>query len=193
MTGPTINKNPLAYEARLSARSAEAIDLVVMHCTELPDLETARQYGEKIHYPDSGTGNSGHFYIDRDGRIEQWVDPLYVAHHVADHNENSIGIELVNLGRYPNWLHSESQEMREAYPEAQITALLALLEWLTKTISGLEFIAGHEDLDCREVPASDIPGFLVRRKLDPGPQFPWDKVLATIPLTRRITGLNEVF
>ncbi len=187
MTGPTINKNPLAYEARLSARSAEAIDLVVIHCTELPDLETARQYGEKIHYPDSGTGNSGHFYIDRDGRIEQWVDPLYVAHHVADHNENSIGIELVNLGRYPNWLHSESQEMREAYPEAQITALLALLEWLTKTISGLEFIAGHEDLDCREVPASDIPGFLVRRKLDPGPLFPWDKVLDMVPLTRRTT------
>src|SRR5207253_49768 len=32
---------PLPYEDRLEARTLDAIDLVVIHCTELPDLATA--------------------------------------------------------------------------------------------------------------------------------------------------------
>ena len=186
MTRPAIHKNPLSYEARLESRYTTAIELIVIHCTELPDLETARQYGEKICYPDSGTGNSGHFYIDRDGHIEQWADPLRIAHHVAGNNETSIGIELVNLGRFPDWLHSEAQEMRDPDSEAQISALVTLLEWLIKTFPGLSFIAGHEDLDQREVSADNRPGLLVRRKMDPGPLFPWDRLFDTISLTRRI-------
>lgn len=177
MNSPVIHKKPLPYESRLELRDTISINLVVIHCTELPDLETARQYGEKIHYSETQTGNSGHFYIDRDGRIEQWVDPSHIAHHVSGMNETSIGVELVNLGRYPNWLHSNSQEMQEAYPVEQIDALLALLEWLTAEFQNLRTIAGHEDLDRREVPAEDQPHTLVRRKLDPGPLFPWDRVL----------------
>ena len=42
------------------------VDLVVIHCTELPDLAIAREYGERVLH-DNGSGNSGHFYIDRDG------------------------------------------------------------------------------------------------------------------------------
>ena len=148
-------------------------------------METAREYGEKIRYPDSATGNSGHFYIDRDGRIEQWVDPLFMAHHVAGHNENSIGIELVNLGRYPDWLHSGSQDMHEAYPGTQIDALVSLLGYLAERFPELAGLAGHEDLDRREVSATDNPDFRVQRKLDPGPLFPWHRVLATTRLTRR--------
>jgi N-acetylmuramoyl-L-alanine amidase len=187
LNSPVIHKNPLPYEGRLELRDTISINLVVIHCTELPDLETARQYGEKIHYSETQTGNSGHFYIDRDGCIEQWVDPLRVAHHVAGMNENSIGIELVNLGRYPNWLHSEHQEMQETYPKTQITALNVLIDWLINKYPGLAFIAGHEDIDRREVPAADNPEEMVQRKLDPGPLFPWDEVLDTIPLSRRTT------
>ena len=36
----------LPYESRLEQRPLSQVDLVVIHCTELPDLATAREYGE---------------------------------------------------------------------------------------------------------------------------------------------------
>ena len=173
---PAITVDPLSYEARLQPREPDAIDLVVIHCTELPDLATAREYGERVQDPDAGTGFSGHFYIDRDGRIEQWVDPRRIAHHVRGHNPRSIGIELVNTGRYPDWFDSRHQRMTEPYPDAQVDALVALLQHLQATLPNLRRIAGHEDLDTGEVPASDDPGVSIRRKRDPGVMFPWDRV-----------------
>jgi len=179
-----VHLRPLPYEAALAQRAAEQIDLVVIHCTELPDLATAREYGEKVHYGVNGTGNSGHFYIDRDGRVEQWVDPMRQAHHVRGFNERSIGIELVNLGRYPNWLHTAHQHMQEPYPEAQIDSLLTLLGKLDAELPGLRWLAGHEDLDQERVPASNDPEQTVCRKQDPGPQFPWARIAATSRLGR---------
>lgn len=178
-----IHPNPLPYVMSLDARSVYAIDTVVIHCTELPDLATAREYGERALY-DSGTGNSGHYYIDRDGRIEEYVAPARVAHHTKGWNPRSIGIELVNTGRYPDWLDSRHQSMNEPYSEIQITALIALLQWLSSQFEGLTQIAGHEDLDRGEVEASDNADLHVRRKLDPGPMFPWEKVLGAIHLRR---------
>lgn len=168
---------PLPYEARLQARAPATIDLVVIHCTELPDLATAREYGERVLYPQSGTGNSGHYYVDRDGSVARYVAPERIAHHTRGYNERSIGIELVNTGRYPNWLDSRHQAMDEAYTPQQIEALLALLAALRAQLPSLRLIAGHEDLDTTEVEASDDPARRVRRKLDPGPRFPWPQVL----------------
>ena len=48
--------------------------------------------------------------------------------------------------------------------------------------SWLRHIAGHEDLDREQVPASDDPTLRVARKRDPGPLFPWARVLAKVPL-----------
>ncbi len=180
---PEIRSNPLPYEALLDPRPRESVDLAVIHCTELPDLASAREYGEKVLY-ESGTGNSGHWYIDRDGRIECWVNPERAAHHVRGKNAHSVGIELVNLGRWPDWLDSRRQTMAEPYPEAQIRALVALLRWLPGPLPMLRLVAGHEDLDLEHVPASDDPGKRVKRKLDPGPLFPWERVLAEVPLRR---------
>jgi len=45
-------------------------------------------------------------------------------------------------------------------------------------------IAGHEDLDREWLAASDDPQRRVRRKLDPGPLFPWSRVLASTTLKR---------
>ena len=132
---------------RLENREITGITLVVVHCTELPDLATARDWGEKIIYPESSTGNSGHYYIDRDGRIEQWVPLDRIAHHVRSFNQHSIGIELVNTGRYPNWFDSRHQQMCEIYPPVQIRSLTALLDYLSETLPGLNSIAGHADLD----------------------------------------------
>jgi len=175
---------PLPYNDRLDPRSTDDITLVVLHATELPDLATARTYGERIHYPNSGTGNSGHFYIDRDGSIEQWVSMDRVAHHVKGHNQNSIGIELVSLGRYPNWYDSQHQRWQEPITEAQLQALVQLVQKLQKDLSALTTIAGHDQLDQRRVEASDDPSLTVSRKLDPGPDFPWQRMLSELGLER---------
>jgi len=183
MPEPLIQRQPLPYADALAARDAGQIDLVVIHCTELPDLATAREYGERVLYA-SGTGNSGHYYIDRDGSILEYVDPSRIAHHTRGYNPRSIGIELVNTGRYPDWLDSRRQAMDEAYTEAQVESLIALLADLQAQIPSLRLIAGHEDLDLDEVEASDDPSLKVRRKRDPGPQFPWRRVLEAAALAR---------
>jgi N-acetylmuramoyl-L-alanine amidase len=177
-----IHRRHLPYAHSLDLRDADAIDLVVIHCTELPDLATAREYGERILYRATGTGNSGHYYIDRDGLTEQWIPPDRIAHHVRGFNDHSIGIELVNLGRYPNWLHSETQEMTEPYPQVQVESLISLLHLLSAAHSSLQWISGHDLLDTKMVPASDNPSEWVYRKRDPGPLFPWDEVLDTLRL-----------
>ena len=182
MTGLVIHQANLPYTGQLDSRKTDAIDLVVIHCTELPDLATAREFGTRIHYPDSGTGHSGHYYIDRDGRIEEWVPPGRIAHHVRGYNQRSLGIELVNLGRYPHWLDSTAQVMTEAYPEDQVGKLVQLLSFLCTSNPGLQWIAGHEQLDREKVPATDDPNLQVRRKCDPGPLFPWDTVFRSTPL-----------
>ncbi|WP_374601605.1 N-acetylmuramoyl-L-alanine amidase [Arenimonas sp.] len=180
---PALNHWPLPYEERLQERPPGNIDLVVIHCTELPDLAGAREFGERVLY-DSGTGNSGHYYIDRDGSIHVFVRPGRIAHHTRSYNERSVGIELVNRGRYPDWLDSRRQTMEEPYTEEQVAALLHLLAWLKREIPSLEFIAGHEDLDLSQVPASDNLHAQVFRKRDPGPRFPWSRVLGAVPLER---------
>ncbi|KAF1709352.1 N-acetylmuramoyl-L-alanine amidase [Pseudoxanthomonas kalamensis DSM 18571] len=174
---------PLPYQQRLQQRLLAQIDLVVIHCTELPDLATAREYGERVRY-DSGTGNSGHYYIDRDGSVLQYVDLDRVAHHVRGHNPRAVGIELVNTGRWPDWLAAGHQRMDEPYPDVQIDALIALLRHLQDAVPSLRWIAGHEDLDTEQVPASDDPEVTVSRKLDPGPRFPWPRVQDAITLRR---------
>jgi Negative regulator of beta-lactamase expression len=178
-----IRDQPLPYAAKLPERPAAAVTLVVIHCTELPDLATAREYGEKVLY-DSGAGNSGHYYIDRDGAVYRYVPGTRIAHHVRGWNPQSIGIELVNTGRYPDWLDSRRQTMDEPYTAAQIAALLALLTQLRAEFPNLRDIAGHEDLDTARVAASDDPARTVPRKLDPGPLFPWDAIVPASGLAR---------
>lgn len=172
----------LPYANALEARRLATLDLVVIHCTELPDLAEARAYGERVHYPESGTGNSGHYYVERNGRIEEWVPPERIAHHVRGFNARSVGVELVNRGRFPDWFHSRRQAMTEAYPPRQVEALIALLERLAQDLPSLRWIAGHDMLDRESVPASDEPKCKVRRKVDPGPLFPWDSVLSRVAL-----------
>jgi len=173
----------LPYEARLDERPRAQIDLAVIHCTELPTMALAREFGERVLY-DSGTGNSGHYYIDRDGTVFQYVSLERIAHHVRGYNPRAIGIELVNTGRYPDWLDSRNQSMDEPYTEAQITSLVALLRKLQAELPSLAQVAGHEDLDTTTTAASDDPQLQVRRKLDPGPLFPWTRVLEEITLKR---------
>lgn len=173
-----IQEWPLPYEVRLTERLISAIDLVVIHCTELPDMPMAREFGERIRYEETQTGNSGHYYIDRDGAVSRFVANTRTAHHTFQFNARSIGIELVNLGRYPNWGDSRHQAFTEPYSKAQIESLLTLLRQLRHDVPSLRWIAGHDVLDRRKEAASDDPSILLARRLDPGPMFPWSEVLA---------------
>jgi N-acetylmuramoyl-L-alanine amidase len=181
---PKIEQRFLSYALRLDSRPAESIDLVVIHCTELPDLAKARVWGEKVLYPENHTGNSGHFYIDRNGGIEQWVPLDRVAHHVRGGNPKSIGIELVNRGRYPDWFKSDHQQATEPYPDIQIEALVALLNHLEQQLPNLKKISGHSDLDTEMISSEDRPEIRIRRKIDPGPLFPWSVIVDSISLNR---------
>lgn len=179
-----IHDQPLSYVARLAKRPLSAIDLVVIHCTELPDMAMVREFGERIHYAKSQTGNSGHYYIDTDGTIYRYVPDDRVANHTYGYNPRSIGIELSNIGRYPHWGDSRHQDWTVAYTQAQIDALLALLRQLKHELPNLKFIAGHEDLDTRLEAASDDPHVMLRRRQDPGPLFPWQDIVPASGLER---------
>ncbi len=179
---------PLPYGELLEKRSLTQIDLVVMHCTELPDMVMAREYGERVLY-EAGTGASGHYYIDRDGSVYEYVNPVHTANHTRGYNPRSIGIEMVNIGRYPDWLDSTNQVMTEAYTTEQISVLKKLLLQLKLRCPNLQFIAGHEDLDTAMVPASDDADKEVFRKRDPGSLFPWQEMLATVEL-KQITQVT---
>jgi N-acetylmuramoyl-L-alanine amidase len=180
---PAIHDWPLPYESKLEQRPATQIDLVVIHCTELPDLATAREYGERQIY-DCGTGNSGHYYIDRDGSVHQFAPPTRASNHTRGYNPRSVGIEMVNLGRYPDWHDSRHQAMTEPYTDEQVHSVIGLLTTLSQQLPNLKFIAGHEDLDRAMVAASDDATREVFRKRDPGPLFPWAMVLAGCGLQR---------
>jgi N-acetylmuramoyl-L-alanine amidase len=181
---PPVLIDPLPYELQLDARPLSQVDLVVIHCTEVPTLELSREFGERVLYTGSGTGNSGHYYIDRDGSVVLYVRPERIANHVRGYNPRSVGIELVNTGRYPHWRDSKHQAMDEPYPDAQVEALIGLLRQLQTQLPALRYIAGHEDLDTEQEAAVDDPAVLVPRKRDPGPLFPWAQVMESVELTR---------
>jgi N-acetylmuramoyl-L-alanine amidase len=184
MPALAIDNWPLPYEERLATRPSSAIDLVVIHCTELADMKMAREFGERIHYAGTRTGNSGHYYIDLDGKVFRFVADNRVANHTFSYNPRSIGIELINIGRYPHWGDSRYQAFTVTYTQAQIDSLRALLAQLRNDYINLHWIAGHEDLDRRLEPASDDPSTLLPRRQDPGPLFPWAGVLEGSGLER---------
>ncbi len=166
----------LPYNDQLKMRDPKQIDMIVLHSTETPTLELAREYGERVIYEESGTGNSAHYYIDLDGKVFRYVEDNRVALHVVAYNEQSIGIEIVNKGRYPNWFYSNNQFPSEEFTKEQTTALLNLLENIKTRFPGISKLKRHSDLDKRTIPSEDNANVLIRRRIDPGPQFPWEYV-----------------
>ncbi|MCP5106436.1 MAG: N-acetylmuramoyl-L-alanine amidase, partial [bacterium] len=110
-----INVDLLSYNDKLKKRDTDTIDMIVLHCTELPTMTMCRQFGEKIRDENEQTGYCGHYYVDRDGKIYQYIEDNRIAYHVKKHNEKSMGIEIVNTGRYPDWFDSRNQTPAEEY------------------------------------------------------------------------------
>ncbi|MFC5750036.1 N-acetylmuramoyl-L-alanine amidase [Actinomadura rugatobispora] len=167
-----IEERPVGWWRALPERSAAEVTAVVLHATETPDLAAARELAEH------GPRVCGHLYIDRDGSVQRFVPLDRVAAHVRGHNTPSIGIELVNRGRFPRHFDSRSQVPEEEFGAAQIEALKNVLRGLLEEFSGLRELVRHSDLDREMVPATDDGRRLVRRRIDPGPLFPWAEVKA---------------
>jgi N-acetylmuramoyl-L-alanine amidase len=102
---------------------------------------------------------SAHYLVTREGAIHQLVGERERAWHAGesrwgattDLNSSSLGIELDNDGKEP-------------FAEAQVSALLRLL---------------RDVVDRHRIPAANILGHsdvAPRRKIDPGPLFPWKRL-----------------
>jgi len=164
------------------ARSAEEIDLIVVHSIGGPTCRDGAIYftpanGSAVFWRDWFLGEGGksiHYAIGRDGDIAQQRPELRTAGHVsfggimAQVNRRSIGIELVNRG-----------DGIEPFPEAQIAALSALVADIAARYSlPPDALVTHAALDDRMQP--DCGGVPLRRNLDPGPLFPLEDVRAAI-------------
>lgn len=148
--------NPMARWVPSNNFDERRPQIIVLHFTQqdsvaesLDTLRSANAHGRV----------SAHYLVGRDGGIYQLVAESQRAWHagggrwgaITDLNSASIGIEIDNNGSAP-------------YTEAQITALIALLEDLaTRLRIRKSQVIGHSDM----APA---------RKIDPGPHFPWQRL-----------------
>jgi N-acetylmuramoyl-L-alanine amidase len=174
-----LSDHVVAWHQLLPDRRLDTITTVVLHATELPDFDAALMEAEKTaRESDSGRGVCGHLYVDRDGTVYQLVPLERVAQHVRGYNTPSIGIELINRGRYPRWFDADHQTPAETFPAAQVQALQEVLCMLRSECPRLTDLRRHSDLDTALIPAADRPEVKVRRRIDPGPLFPWAEVSA---------------
>lgn len=148
------------------------VERVVIHATGGPDCNPGRNFK-------SGTLNgivrlfkenkniSIHYIVGRDGKRVQMVPEGQIAYHVKGKNSTSIGIELINNG-----------DGKDPYPDEQIDSLTGLLTPILKRHSlGPADLVGHSELDNSEL---DCNGKKIKRKQDPGDNFPWDRVRAAL-------------
>lgn len=159
--------------------------MVIIHATEQPNWPKSRLFAEKIRY-ESGTGASGHYYIDRKGDIEQYVPDDRRASHAVGWNDRTLSIELINTGRYPNATHTDFQAWPDGYPKAQIDAMIALVNEFKRRYPSLKYIQGHGDVDQRLIPSFNDTAIEVHRRLDPGSTFPWDDVVKRLGLLKEM-------
>ena len=149
-------RNPLArWEPSPNFEPRRPV-IIVLHATE---QGSAEQSLRTLQTANRGGKVSAHYLVGDDGRIYQLVADGDRAWHagggswgtITDLNSASIGIEIDN-------------EVGEAYTEAQIAALLRLLDDLcTRLDIPKTQVIGHADL-------------APTRKRDPGSLFPWQRL-----------------
>jgi N-acetylmuramoyl-L-alanine amidase len=162
-------------------------DTIVIHYTAGPTAESAIDT-----FLNQENKASAHLVIERDGTITQLVPFNLIAWHAGESsygnrigmNQYSIGIEIVNAGRltksgdsYLSWFGKEYKEEEvfegihrnestptywHRYTEQQIARTKEICELLVKEYN-IKYILGHEEIS-------------PKRKIDPGPAFPLDKL-----------------
>lgn len=159
---------PLAAKSRGAPRST--VSEVIVHATGGPFCRGGSVAFSPAGDPDrmrrffEASGQvSIHYIVGRDGSVVRSVPETEVAFHAIDHNDTSIGIELINGG-----------DGVDPYPAEQIAALSRLLHGIRmRWAIPLGQIKGHEETDHTTFVCG---GKNVRRKQDPGPLFPWDRL-----------------
>ena len=148
------------------------INMIVIHSTGGPtcDAKTGRPVWIKagslaanMRFIESHPTLGIHYMIDRDGTLRKSVPEDQIGHHVFGYSERSVAIELVNDG-----------DGIEPFPESQIQATVALIQDIAQrrglTRNGVK---RHSDLDLGMLRCNRS----MRRKVDPGPAFPYEHVL----------------
>ena len=166
IASPNFNRRPANTE----------ISLLVIHCISLPPLQYGKSYVEDFFCNNldcqkdpyfsqiKNTKVSSHFYIKRCGRTVQFVSVYHRAWHagasswngVADCNNYSVGIELEGSDR-------------DSFTELQYQSLFPLCRQIMTLfpLITIDNIVGHSDI---------APS----RKTDPGAQFDWRRLCATL-------------
>ena len=108
-----------------------------------------------------------HYVVDREGHVLASTPEDRAANHALDNNATSIGIELVHEG-----------DGREPFGEPQINALITLVKGIQQRHGiAIERIRGHGDVDVRTFKCG---GEIHKGRSDPGPNFPWLRVLTAL-------------
>ena len=134
-------------------RKHTEIEFIILHYTAMSTEKSLKRLCDPVNEV------SCHYLIDPSGICYQLVDDGKRAWHAGksywrgyhDLNSRSLGVELVNSGN-------------EEYPEAQMTSLIRLLQYLIESYKiPPKNVLGHSDI---------APS----RKLDPGKWFEWKKL-----------------
>ena len=149
-------RNPLATWVPSKNYDERRANLIVLHFTEEDSVE---QSLNTLRTRNSKGPVSAHYLLGKDGHIYQLVSDRDRAWQagagswgtITELNSASIGIEIDN-------------DVGEAYTEAQIAALLRLLDDLTTRLNiPKSQVIGHADM-------------APTRKRDPGSLFPWQRL-----------------
>ncbi len=167
---------PTASYARTSGEGRAEVNRVIIHSIGGPYCKD----GAVVYSPVKGDAKRWityfnnhkvlgiHYVIDKSGHVEAGVPENQIANHAKGNNADSIGIELVNRG-----------DGIDEYTEAQLGMLVAALRSITQRWGIKKSdILGHADVDNRYF---ECGGNKIKTKPDPGPAFPWNRVLELIP------------
>lgn len=152
LQAPTIENKPLPVKREIRDTTT---NFVILHYDDGESYDIARRtlIRRKLSY---------HYYIKRDGKIIQLVDPKYKASHVGLSyykgyvrlNKYSIGICLQNNSKQP-------------YTEEQYKNLA----WLVNKLQ-----TRFPDSTSKQVIGHSHVATPFGRKIDPGEMFDWDKL-----------------
>ncbi len=168
----TLAITSLSETSVAKARGAKrhAVEEIIIHATGGPSCQGGRvvfspagDVQRMKRFFEASPHVSIHYIVDRDGTVASSVPEDEIAAHTIGRNDGSIGIELINAG-----------DGLDPYPAAQIDALARLVHASrTRWSIPLAAVKGHAELDQTTFLCA---GRSVRRKQDPGPLFPWDRL-----------------
>lgn len=161
------------HARKTGPRRTVPIDMIVIHATGGPTCKNGRvewikggELEENMRIIEAHPTLGIHYMVGRDGALRKSIPENQIGHHVIGFSERSIAIELVNHG-----------DGSEPFPQEQLGVLVKLLRDITKRYDiPRANVVRHSDLDTSMLPCARDQ----RRKIDPGPAFPYERVLDTV-------------